>query len=874
MNQPAFSPTLLSDYQPPNFALSELELRIELDRQLTRVTSRMQISRDQAGEFELMGRNIDLQWIRVNGESLGENDYELAAEGLTLKRAPAAFALEICSQVSTADNPEEMGLFESGDHLATECEPNGFSHFCFFPDRPDVMTTYRVTLVGDRSRYPVMLCNGNRVDQGEYADGRHWVIWEDPIPKPSYIFALFAGDFSQVRDTYTTGSGRDIELNIYIDADLADRCDHAMGALKRSLAWEERIYGLEYDLDIYNIVALTGHGNCMENKGLNLFPAEQIVACPETTTDQEYMVIERIIAHEMFHNWTGNRITCRDWFQLCLKEGLTRFRDRCYDQDLFMGSVKRIEEVKALRRNQFLADDGPAAHAVRPESYYTVENFYNSTVYDKGAEIIRMLHLLLGDEGFHEGFDLFVSRHDLEAVTVEQFLAAMTDATGKDLTQFSHWYSQVGRPRLKVDGRYNETEKTYTLNVTQRTLGKERDATPVHLPLAVGLLSREGRPLAFGLQGDTDRGSRESAVLEVTDSCQQFVLTDVADAPVPSLLRGFSAPVSVEMDLSDYDLGLLMSSDSDPYVRWDATQRLTIAEIRRLAASYSQGEPLRLSATIVPAFETVLRQSAADRALAGLLLDIADEPNLSEGLSTIELDPLMAGRDFLMQQLSQQLREPLLDTYHQCDSDRTWRYDEASIGRRMLKNACVKLLVVNGEQGMIDLCYRQLKESNNMTERFAAFTTLIDIPCPERDQAIDWTYQQWQSDRLVMGKWFKAQALSRAADTIERLQALTAHPAFDMGNTAYSMALFGTFFRQNRIAFHHASGAGYDWLADILLVVDKVRPGGTGWLMPQIAQWRRYDPQRREKMRKALSRVASAPGISKALYENISKLLE
>lgn len=871
--QQVYSAKRRSDYRAADFTFARVELHVDLDRELTTITSRMSVSMAKTGDFALLGKGISLQWLKLNGETLNDDDYQLSGEGLVVHQVPLQFELEVCGRVSPAQNAEEIGLFEKGGHLATECEPDGFSRLCFFPDRPDVMAAYRVTLVGDKSLYPVMLSNGNCSDRGDYGDGRHWVTWEDPVPKPSYIFAIFAGRFARVQDCHTTGSGRHIELNIYIDSDLAGRCAHAMAALKRALAWEERVYGLEYDLDTYSIVALSGHGNCMENKGLNLFPAEQIVACPDTATDEEHMVIERIIAHEVFHNWTGNRITCRDWFQLCLKEGLTRFRDRCYDQSLFMAGVKRISLVKELRRNQFPTDDSPAAHAVRPESYYKPENFYNSTVYDKGAELVRMLYLLLGEQGFHQGMRLFVARHDLQAVTVEQFLAAMADASGRDLAQFAHWYSLVGRPLLRAAGRYDAEQQTYTLNVSQGMSTAGQAIEPMHLPLALGFVSRSGRALPFRLGAATGAKQTESIILEVSRAHQQFVFTGLAEEPVVSLLRGLSAPVSLQADYSQSDLALLMSSDSDPYVRWDAAQRLTTAEIRRLASLHAEGKPLALESGLLRAFEQLLAANAGGRGLVAQLLDIVDEPSLSEGLSRIDLDGLMAGRDFLMRQLSQQLREPLLRHYHACDSDRPWRYDEDAIGRRMMKNACLRLLASTQQQEVIDLCWHQLTTSDNMTDRFAALVTLIDIPCEQRDRAIDWTYAQWRDDRLVMGKWFKAQAMSRTADTIERLQALTAHPAFDIGNTAHGMALLGTFFRQNRVAFHRPDGSAYQWLADTLLMLDSTKPAASSWLMLQIIQWRRYDDSRQQKMRTALERIAATAGISETLYENVTRAL-
>jgi len=604
----------------------------------------------------------------------------------------------------------------------------------------------------------------------------------------------------------------------------------------------------------------------MENKGLNLFPAEGIVADKETTSDEDFLLIERIIAHEVFHNWTGNRVTCRDWFQLCLKEGLTRFRDQTYDQGLAMGTIKRIWQVKALRRNQFPADDGPNAHPVRPHSYYTVENFYNQTVYDKGAEIVRMLHGMLGEHLFHKGIRLFFERHDLQAVTLEDFLASMADASGKDLQQFARWYEIVGRPRLAVEHRYDPDSRQCELLFSQ--CQSSGIPNPVVIPVAMGLLSEHGETLGFRVD-EADEDLKTDTILEITGSTQTVVLHDVDSTPIPSLLRGFSAPVSLLHQLDRQQLCTLVTFDTDPYVRWDSMQRLYISVIREIAAQRTDGQVQSTDEVLTSCVQSALAGAGTDRGLAAELLDVADEPNLSEGLTEIDLDGLMAGRSLVMETLAQKLRDELLKTYQSNQTDRPWSLSDDSISGRMLKNACLRLLATQADREITDLCYRQLTNSDCMTDRFAALTCLINIQCLERDTAIEWAYQQWKSSPMLMNYWFKAQAMGRTPDVIERLQALLEHPGYDPGNTVHAMALLGTFFRQNRVAFHDPTGAGYEWLADILLYVDKVRPAGTGWLMPQINQWRRYDENRKQLMRAALERVAGSEGISKALYENI-----
>ena len=865
----AFRAIRLEDYTPPAFRVDRVELRIELDRELTRVTTTLAIRGNHGGRIELNGEGLQLHAISIDGNPVPDSGWTLHDGLLRIETRAPVFTLRLNSATSPAANPREMGLFERRGILATECEPHGFRMLGFFPDRPDILTTYRVTLVGDPELYPVMLCNGNVLERGTLEDGRHWVTWDDPIPKPSYIFALFAGPFGRLTDSYTTGSGRHIELNIYIEKQLLERCAHAMASLKRALAWDEKTYGFEYDLDIYNIVGLVGHGNAMENKGLNLFAAEGIVADKDTTSDEDFLVIERIIAHEVFHNWTGNRVTCRDWFQLCLKEGLTRFRDQSYDQSLSMGSIKRIWQVKALRRNQFPNDDGSSAHPVRPRSYIDVENFYNATVYDKGAEIVRMLHGMLGEQRFHAGIDLFIERHDLQAVTLEDFLAAMADASGRDLRQFARWYEISGRPRLRVTQRYDAAKRCCELGFTQH--GHAVADGPMVIPVAMGLLDAQGNALAFRVESAA--ATTSEAVLEITALAQTVRLHEVASAPVVSLLRDFSAPISLDSAADEHALALLALADSDPYVRWDSMQRLQIGAIRTLAALPESGRGQANYDGVIALCRRLLESADREKGLTAELLDIPDEPNLGEGLAEIDLDALMDGRARLTLAIAQALQPELLETYHRNHATAPWSLGEESIGARMLKNACLRLLASLKTQAVIDLCHRQLLDADCMTDRFAALTLLVDIECPERDAAIEWTCERWKHDPMLIGYWFKAQALGRTPDVIPRLQALQQHPVYDPGNTAHAMALLGTFFRQNRVAFHDPSGAAYEWLADALLFVDTVRPAASRWLMPQIAQWRRYDPKRRNAMQVALRRVSATAGISGALRENVSAAL-
>ncbi len=869
----------LADYQAPAFEIDTVELEFDLDPRVTVVSNRMRVRRaagaPAGADLRLDGEGLALIRVALDGEALTPDRYGLDAAGLTIPSPPDAFWLEIQSTTSPERNTSRTGLMRLGDKLVTQCEAEGFRKLTFFPDRPDVLATYTVTLRADRAAYPVLLSNGNRVAEGAEADGRHWARFHDPHPKPCYIFAVVAGDFGRLADSFVTRSGRTVDLSIHADHDLIGACGFAMEAAKRSLRWDEDAWGLEYDLDTYAIVAVSGWSGAMENKGLNLFGASGIVAEPEISTDDDYIVIERIIGHEQFHNWTGNRVTCRDWFQLCLKEGLTRFRDQQFIEDKLGPGAWRIESVKALRRNQFPEDDGPAAHPVKPDVYAQIDNFYTNTVYDKGAEVVRMIRTLLGPERFRRGFDLYIRRHDGQAVTTEAFLRAMEDASGRDLSRFRLWHTQAGRPRVTARGRYDARARQYSLTLTQTcapTPGQPVKA-PFHIPLAVGLLSKSGEPLSFAREGMAPPEPITTAVLELTEAEQTFVLTGVFSEPVPSLLRGFSAPVSLLTDLSDADLALLMAADPDPFARWDAAQTLSVRLVRAMAAQRAAGLPMTAPEAFLEATQAVLEDESSDALLRGLILTLPDEPVLSEGLATIDLDGHMAARHHLRREIAGRLGPRLLERYHALAESGTYAPDLAGIGRRRLRNAILDLLTALDSPDMARLCLRQLTTATNMTDRFEALCLLCHLDCAERQEAIDWFYDRWKDHRTVVDKWFNAQALSRVAGAVDRIIALERHPAFDPADFSQALQFYGGFFRQNRVAFHDPGGRGYEFLADRLLMMDRLGRSGSHYIMPQINQWRRYDPARRRLMRGALERVAAAPGISNGLREMVSKAL-
>ncbi|BCW90881.1 Aminopeptidase N [Alphaproteobacteria bacterium SO-S41] len=868
----------LSDYRPPDYLTETAALSFALDPARTVVRNLMSVRRATGVTpqmpLRLDGLRLELLSLRLDGEILAPSRFEQTPTGLIVFDVPEAFSLEVETAIAPESNKSGHGLFFLGGKLATQCEPQGFRQMTYFIDRPDNPTRFQVRLTADKARFPVLLSNGNIAEAGDLPDGRHFVAWDDPFPKPSYIFAVMAGDFGVLGDTFTTKSGREIQLGIYADRDVLPGCTFAMDVVKRSLAWDEETFGLEYDLDHYNIVALRGWGGAMENKGLNLFGVGGIVTDPETTTDDDYVIIERIIGHEQFHNWTGNRVTCRDWFQLSLKEGLTRLRDQLFIGAKLGFGAWRIENARALRRNQFPEDDGPAAHPIQPAACVTVNSFYTNTIYDKGAEVVRMFIAVLGWEAFRKGFDLYIARHDGQAITTEEFVKAMEDASGRDLTQFRRWYHQGGRPRIEASGHYDAEAQTYALTLKQscRVLIGAPPPEPFHIPIAAGLVTHDGGAvLSFTRNGEA---SATETMLELTEAVQTFVFANVASAPVPSLLRGFSAPVTVVSSLPDEDLAVLMTHDADPFGRWDASQMLGIRLIRRLAADHAAGRALTVPEDFAAAFAATLADPSIGDLLKSQILSLPDEPVLSEGLATIDLDGHLTARTFLRRALALRLKDALLDTYHACAERGAYAPDFESIGRRRLKNVCLELLMALATDEIADLALAQVRTAGNMTDRFEALCCLVNVEGPQREAAIAEFGERWQRHDIAIDKWFTAQAMARGPGAAARIIALKDHPLLDPDNNARAMAYYGWFFRQNRVAFHDPSGAGYRFLADRLIEMDRMGRQRSHWLMPQINLWRRYDAPRRALMRAELERIAATPGISQSLRDNVRRALD
>jgi aminopeptidase N len=871
-----FKETRLEAYRPSDFEVLAVDLEFHLDADRTRVHSKLQIRRaaHAAADTPLVldGHSFELLEVSVDGSPVSASALRVENDRLVLTDVGDRCELEIRTAICPATNRSGEGLFVLNGQLATQCEAQGFRRMTYFLDRPDVLAPYTVTLIADREQYPVLLSNGCLVEKGENEDRTHWVKWVDPHPKPSYIFAVMAGSWSRLEDVFVTRSGKRVALAIYADPDLIERCEFAMGALKRSLAWEESTFGLEYDLDCYNIVALTDYMGAMENKGLNLFGADGIVADAQVSTDDDYLLIERILGHEVFHNWTGNRVTCRDWFQLSIKEGLTRFRDQLFAQDMSLSDYKRIDQVKALRRNQFPEDVGPAAHPVQPKAYLEIRNFYTATIYEKGAEVVRMLYHLLGRKTFIAGVRRYLDTHDYRATTKDDFLASLEAASGRNLKGFLAWYDQAGRPLVTASGHYDAGTNTYELQLSQRNLldaapGRQQ-GKPFPIPIAMGFIGLSGR------EYPVVQGGAATPVIQLTDHQATYRFEGLPEPVVPSLFRGFSAPVSYDSGLTEAGLAHLMAKDTDAFARWDAAQQLGVATVRKLAADWRAGRPLAVPPEYLYGIDRVLQ--AADRSdcsVTAELLKVPDEPVLSDGLDHIDLDAHVAARTFVCRALAELHQDRLLQIYRAQEWARPYRFEEAQIGARRLRNACLELLLNLQSAPLLDLCLVQVRESDNMTDSFEALAALCQVQCAQREEALAWFYERWRGCPRVLDKWFMVQALSRTADAVERFEELERHPDMDIMNAPRAFWFYGSFFRQNRVAFHDASGKGYQILVDRLLMLDKHKPGLSMRFMPQILQWRRYDPHRRQLMKAGLERLLAADGISRGLYETATNAL-
>jgi aminopeptidase N len=860
--QPA--PIRLADYRVPAFLVDTVDLVFTLDPHATVVRARLGLRRNPTADdphapLRLDGEALTLRSLLLDGESLSPQRYEQTATGLLVRDLGEAAELEIETLIAPDENTELSGLYVSGGNFFTQCEAEGFRRITFFPDRPDVMSRYTTTIVADEARYPVLLSNGNLADCGEAEGGRHWVKWEDPHPKPCYLFALVAGDLVAVKDHFITESGRDVSLAIYVRRGDENRCGHAMNSLKASMRWDEQVFGLEYDLEIFNIAAVSDFNmGAMENKGLNIFNTKYVLAQPETATDADYQGIESVIAHEYFHNWTGNRVTCRDWFQLSLKEGLTVFRDQEFSADQGSRAVKRIGDVLRLRAVQFPEDAGPLAHPVRPDTYQKIDNFYTATVYQKGAEVVRMIHTLIGAKAFRKGMDLYFARHDNHAVTIEDFVAAMADASGEDLTQFHLWYVQAGTPEITMSDEYDAPARRYMLTLRQHTPATPGQAVklPFLIPVALGLLDEDGRDVI------------PTKVLRFTEAEQSFTFDDVPPL-VPSLLRGFSAPVRL-FGTTPEQQRFLAKHDSDPFVRLNSRQELSI-RVMLDAIAQPTGDNADMHATLIEAVSRALDDTERDPAYVAEAMSLPAEAFLSDQMKVIDVDAVFAVREAARAGIGAALAERLRDTYHRLDDGGVYSIDGEAMGRRHLRNACLWYLI-KAEDG-VALATAQFNAKRNMTDVLAALALLANTECEARESALDAFYHAWRQDDLVLDKWFAIQAMSRLPGTLARVEALTKHPDFDMKNPNRLRSLIGAFAHSNQVRFHDITGAGYRFVAERLIALDGSNSQVAARQISAFGNWRRHDMARQALMRDALEQIRDTPGLSAATLEMVTRTL-
>jgi len=866
----------LQDYQPPAWMTDTVDLEFRLYEQGTRVISRLTLERNPAfsGETEelrLDGEGLKPVWLRLDGNELHGDAYRIDDQGLTLFNPPEHFVLESEVELSPETNTALEGLYRSGSMFCTQCEAEGFRRITWYQDRPDVMARFRVRIEADRTDYPVLLSNGNPVEAGELPEGRHYAEWEDPFPKPCYLFALVAGDLRHIEDRFVTASGRDVRLRIYVEPENIDKCDHAMRSLVSAMRWDEEKYGREYDLDVFNIVAVNDFNmGAMENKGLNVFNSKYVLARPDTATDEDYQGIEAVIAHEYFHNWTGNRITCRDWFQLSLKEGFTVYRDQEFSADMGDRGVKRIDDVRMLRAHQFAEDASPMAHPVRPASYMEINNFYTLTVYEKGAEVVRMQANLLGPELFRKATDLYFERHDGQAVTTDDFVACMEAASGRDLGQFKRWYDYGGTPELTVRGEYDAEARSYLLHVSQHvpdTPG-QKDKPPFHIPVVVGLLDSHGQDMPLQRADET----RRPELLEITGREQRFTFLNVVEEPTPSLLRGFSAPVKLDYPYADHELLFLMAHDRDGFNRWDAGQQLAQRVMLNLVDRSPRAQDML--AEFTHAFHRALDAAHTDAALLSEVLSLPSESFLGEQMSVVDVDGIHAAREQVKHHIATTLHDDLLQHFHALQESGDYSIRPEAIGRRRLKNLLLSYLVAGKSDEAGQLCEEQYRSGHNMTDVIAALALIADGDLPQREPLLQDFASRWQHDPLVMDKWFGVQARSSREDTLSRIRELEAHPAFSIRNPNKVRALIGSFAAANPLRFHSADGKGYTFLVDKVLELDSINPQIAARLLRNLSRWRHYDENRQRLAREQLERISGKDSVSRDVYEVANKSLQ
>ncbi|MFD1383773.1 aminopeptidase N [Rhodanobacter aciditrophus] len=866
----------LKDYKVPEFLIDKTELTFDLDETQTIVTSRLHLRRNPESNSATAplvldgGEDVKLIGVAIDTYELPKEEYSLVNDKLIITATPNEFILTCETLIEPQNNTKLEGLYRSSSMFCTQCEAEGFRHITYYLDRPDVMSVFTTTIIGDESKYPVMLSNGNEIERGKTEEGKTFVTWNDPFPKPAYLFALVAGDLNVINDTFVTMSGREVALQIYTEPHNIDKVDFAMDSLKRSMKWDEEVYGREYDLDIFMIVAVDDFNmGAMENKGLNIFNSSCLLASPKTTTDDAYLRVEAVVAHEYFHNWSGNRVTCRDWFQLSLKEGFTVFRDQSFSADTHSSVVKRVEDVSFLKTAQFAEDAGPMAHPIRPASFIEISNFYTLTIYEKGSEVVRMIHTLLGEEGFRKGSDLYFERHDGQAVTCDDFVAAMEDANDVDLSQFKRWYSQAGTPRVTVTDEYDEASKTYRLHMSQMTPPTPGQPTKLslHIPVKVGLVSANNEPLSFVYEGNT----HDETVLHLKDAEQTFVFENVTEQPVPSLLREFSAPVKLNYDYSTEQLLQLMSGDADGFNRWSASQQLAVNELNQLIVQYQAGQTLSEETQLLKGFATLLSDKTLDPAMVALILALPSQAYMSELAEEIDPHGIKAARKHLRELIAKGLEQEFKVAYETNTTDGPYEATAEQIAKRSLKNAALAYWVAAGSDEAASVAVRQYRNADNMTDQFAALSIIVNFDLPEADELLNAFYEQWKHEALVVIKWLMLSAAREQENGLANVKSLMEHPNFDIKNPNKLRAVIGG-LGQNTQAFHNLDGSGYAFLADQIILMNKRNPQIASRLCTPLTRWQRMEPELSGLMKAQLERIAGED-LSKDVYEVVSKSL-
>ncbi len=866
----------LSDYMPPAFLIDRVELAFDLEDAATLVDASLKLRRNPAfikaggdpkAPLALDGEALDLQSITIDGWHVADEALSVNDEGLTIRDVPDAFTLETRVQIDPAGNTRLEGLYRSGSAFCTQCEAEGFRRITYFQDRPDVMTTFKVTIRADKQACPVLLSNGNLMEEGDLPDGRHYAVWEDPHPKPSYLFALVAGQLEAIRDSFTTASGKAVDLYIYTEPGESGRAAYAMDALIRSMKWDEEVYGLEYDLERFNIVAVSDFNmGAMENKSLNVFNSKYILADPDTATDADYSGIERVVAHEYFHNWTGNRVTCRDWFQLSLKEGLTVFRDQEFSADMRDAAVQRIDDVRALRARQFPEDSGPTAHPIRPDSYIEINNFYTPTIYDKGAEVVRLLHSELGPEGFRKGMDLYIQRHDNQAVTCDDFRNAMADANGVDLSAYAGWYSQAGTPVVEAHGVHDRMSDSYALTLRQKTppTPGQPHKQPVPIPLSLGLVGPDGEDIPLiGRDGKP----LDRPVIRLEKDEQTFIFESVPVEPTPSINRGFSAPIKLDLQIGDEERGFLAANDTDPFNRWEAMQQLATKSL--LARIEDPDEPW--PAALMDALARNVMADELSPAFRAAMLTLPSEEYLAEQQAIIDPDGIRAAREALRAEIAGQFATKFRAIYDAQRTNEPYNPDAESAGRRSLQNVALAYLTA-GPEGTTP-AEAQFRSADNMTDRLAALSLLNQNEGPAREEALAAFAARYDTNPLVMDKWFSLQATAPLPGAADRVRKLMEHPRFSITNPNKVRALIGAFAMGNQTGFHAADGSGYAFLAEQIIRLNGLNPQIAARLIGPLGRWRKFDAARQSQIRAALTDIAATPDLAPDLFEVVSKSL-